>query len=368
MTSWKREANVWRKFSVTDDSNNGSGLTTPSTTPDKIDQKGGKDQYSDVPDQSKGLIGVSRLQQVSRRDVNHQILATESISPGKDPSSEPASESFDEAVTATSTSTGGGSTSNRNDNSAETEPVANDTSTLQLSLIEPLPEKISTINTIFFPELVPAKMLPAGSAVYTSSGDLAKDGILAIIHAATGSLFGRWKTVEGKKSWDERFEPSVKSVKSSILNSLRLASNFNHKVMAIPFIGGSIFLRRIGVKPEVLASEIVKTALEHRFNVHVRFVAFSKEDEAIFQRCLDAWKTETHYEVPEIEASVVLGDITKFTVHQGDVIVNCSNMEVTFGAGLSGAVADAVGNFSSIDKEAHELIASYHEKAIANSI
>lgn len=70
-------------------------------------------------------------------------------------------------------------------------------------------ENISSKGTTYSKEvadLLETPMLPRGSAIMTSSGQLAYSGITAIIHAATGSM---------TKSGGE-FEPTLESVNTSI--------------------------------------------------------------------------------------------------------------------------------------------------------
>ena len=317
MTSWKREANVWRKVSLdgstksidsSRSNNTGTGTTLATESVDM--------DVDDIPDQSKGLLGMSRLQHISGDDINIQI---------------------DSIV-----------------DKIDSSPLIPCDSTSQSQSLKV--DKFATKNTIYFHELYHSRMLPSGSAVYTSSGALVNDGITAIIHAATGSRLGRLIKDEstGRKLWDKRFEPSLQSVGMSIVNCMNLASQFGHKRIAIPFIGGSIFLKRIGSSSESLASEIVRTVLHNRNNLHVSFIAFSPTDKDIFNSCLNHMSdTDT------LGVSVVLGDITKFSTHGCDVIVNCSNMELSFGGGLSKAIAEAV-KCADVENEAHSLIDEYH--------
>ena len=77
-------------------------------------------------------------------------------------------------------------------------------------------------------------------------GDLAKQGVVAIVHAPTGAM----------SECGGIYEPTPESVAASIDNGflLLLANGFNR--MAVRFIGGNIFLERIGTTKETLAETI----------------------------------------------------------------------------------------------------------------
>jgi hypothetical protein len=144
--------------------------------------------------------------------------------------------------------------------------------------------KLSAVGTVYSSELADLQMVPAGSAVYTSSGDLSESGIHAIIHAASGSM-GRYEIL---------LEPTLESIRNCIINAITLATNFNHQTIAIPFIGGKIFLHRIErvekvIHPDspvttakTLAEIIIRTALESRNQLNLRFIAFDATDKWIF--------------------------------------------------------------------------------------
>lgn len=192
-----------------------------------------------------------------------------------------------------------------------------------------------------------AWMLPRGSALMTSSGALERRGVKNIIHAASGSMF-----YEGRI-----FDPTLESVAGAIRNSLILAKNAGHEKIAIPFVGGRIFLERIGVTPGQLAEKIIDAAMTSRDGVKVRFVAYESYDYNIFKGILD----KKYSEVSADEASVVSGGITDYSLHGASAIVNAANMEVVFGKGLSGAIARETGMRREIDMEARDTIMSFYE-------
>ncbi|MEN9723240.1 MAG: hypothetical protein RJB38_1226, partial [Pseudomonadota bacterium] len=125
--------------------------------------------------------------------------------------------------------------------------------------------KILSAGTEFDAEVKAAGMLPRGSALVTSSGRLSQQGIQHIIHAATGSM-----TRSGPG-----FDPTVKSVSDSVRNSLELAKIYGDQRVAIPFIGGKIFVERIGISTQELANKIVETAISSRGNLELRFVTLA---------------------------------------------------------------------------------------------
>jgi O-acetyl-ADP-ribose deacetylase (regulator of RNase III) len=105
--------------------------------------------------------------------------------------------------------------------------------------------------------------LPRGAALITGSGDLAKlDGdknknIKKIIHAASGSHN------------PPAYHPTKESIIRSVQNSIILAGREKIQSLAIPLIGGDIFLNLIkktspDITQEQLAEVIVKAAINQR--------------------------------------------------------------------------------------------------------
>ena len=140
------------------------------------------------------------------------------------------------------------------------------------------------------------------------------------------------------------------------MNSLALARDYGHKRVAIPFIGGQIFLRDIGVTAEELAASIVKTAIEHKGHLELRFVTFSAEDTKIFQAAVAKFNLDPNL------VSVAQGSITDFKVHGASAIVNAANMQVQFGGGLSGAIASATRDSHKIEDEAAAAIEKFYSE------
>lgn len=192
------------------------------------------------------------------------------------------------------------------------------------------------------------RMMPRGSAVLTSSGKLAETGITQIIHAASGS--------SGSDHPDVR--PALQGVEFSVKNSLTLAQKFGHKRVAVPFIGGAIFAKRIGVPPNEIAELIVRTALTSRNNLEVVFMTFGDDATMLFTDLVAKVKGEGIGADRKVD--VINGDITKFSVHGASAIVNAANTEIRFGAGVSGAIARATGQDLEIDLEAEAIVKHYN--------
>lgn len=175
-------------------------------------------------------------------------------------------------------------------------------------------------------------------------------GIKGIIHAAIGSI-GR----DGKG-----LTPTLSSVSNCVRNSITLAKRNLHSKIAIPFIGGMIFLQRTGLDPDVLARAVIRTALENKGrNLEVKLVTFGDEHTNLFQIILAELVTQPQYSEHASTIAVCPGDITKFETHGCDVIVNAANIEGRFFGGVSGAIALASQSAASIDKEAAKIVMAY---------
>lgn len=188
-------------------------------------------------------------------------------------------------------------------------------------------------------------MVPRGSSVITTSGDLAGEGIVAIMHAATGSMipFG--------SGFDE---PTLDSVQQSIENGFRLLVANGYRKMAAPFVGGNTFIGRIGCAREELVDRIVLSCLT---KYQAQAVIVVHDDAAVMKLFSDSVMAQ----FPEVDADKVLVEagITSFQDHGCDVIMNAANMEVEFGGGLSGTIGDATGQRDQIDKEALAAIQAF---------
>ncbi|MBF0367072.1 MAG: macro domain-containing protein, partial [Oligoflexia bacterium] len=138
--------------------------------------------------------------------------------------------------------------------------------------------------TQWTPPIKAAGMFPRGSAVYTSSGNLKDKNISGIIHAASGSH----SMVEGA-------HPTLSSIAESVQNSLKLAKLHKHKKVAIPLIGGGIFLNYIfeatNLSPAQKQKQLVQTLVravitenaKEENPIPVVFVAYEPEVAQLFQ-------------------------------------------------------------------------------------
>ena len=203
---------------------------------------------------------------------------------------------------------------------------------------------ISIKGTVLTPAVRAAGILPRGSALLTSSGALKKQGIVAIIHAASGAM--------GHSGGD--FEPTLESIELSAKNSVLLAQSHGFNRIAMPLIGGGIFASRIGVSTEQLTEAILKAASADNNGVTVVMVLFSPDQQAVASGLVN-------YLGLQVQIEVKGGSITDFQVHGAPVIVNAANMEVTFGGGLSGAIGRATGDMDAINAEAHAEIAKFYQ-------
>lgn len=181
-------------------------------------------------------------------------------------------------------------------------------------------------------------MLPKGSALITSSGKLAGDGIKAIINAATGSM-----TKSGVI-----YDPTVDSTTESIYNSFKLLEANSYNKIAVPYICGGIFKGRMGVTDEQLSQLIIDTCFIS--NPDASKFVLVMIDHHIYKICETILKK--NYPTVDINSILKLGSVTDFSLHQCDTIMNASNMEVQFGGGLAGAIGRATGEQKKIDAQA----------------
>ncbi len=185
---------------------------------------------------------------------------------------------------------------------------------------------------------------PLGSAVMTSSGYLEFTGIKAIIHTASGAM-----TRSGVG-----YEPSVQSVRDSLINAAALAREAGHKRVALPAIAGSIFRGRMnngaGIGLDVLVDEIVDVLAKE--GAGMTFILTVRADNPQEGECFrkSVKKLAPAYQSRFEIADEVLWSIVKFYTHRATAIINSANMEVLFGGGVSGIVAAAADGIIPGDK------------------
>lgn len=208
-------------------------------------------------------------------------------------------------------------------------------------------------------------LAPRGSASLTSSGKLAENGIVAILHAATGSM----------GHFDETTEPTVESVKQSIDLSLQLAEKSGFKKIAVPLIGGGIFLDRLNLTREQLASQIVDAVYKSKAQkIKVVFVAYKDDENDVMSAAhrdygnfvfrIYKWLLNLANFKPDFyqRTAVVQGSIVDYNVHKASAIVNAANMELQFGGGLSGVIGNATQDSHHINSINADLITKYYDE------
>ena len=182
---------------------------------------------------------------------------------------------------------------------------------------------------------------PLGSAVITQAGNMESQGIKAIVHAASGSMA---RSGVGN-------DPTLTSIVDSVKNSIQLAIDNNLKSVAVPLVGGGIFLQRSGATTEDLMKNLLIEAKKYENKIKVVFVMY---DAKSFNNLKDVSQAANVAESANFK--LVQGSITEFAVHGCEAIINAANTELKFGGGLSGAIGSASGQAQEIDSEAEETL------------
>jgi O-acetyl-ADP-ribose deacetylase (regulator of RNase III) len=205
-------------------------------------------------------------------------------------------------------------------------------------------------------------MLPIGSAALTSSGAMSDSGIKGIIHAASGSM----------TMHSGIYNPSITGVVKAIKNSLRIAKRKGFDSVAIPFIGGGIFLNSIGISKNELAHTIISTALKNIGGLKLSFVAYTQNDFEVFEDEYEkalAQQSKLSKFADKIlfrktlakRTNVLRGSITNFDLHKRELIINAANTELIFGGGLSGFIGKMSQESGRIDHECQLMIDAVKE-------
>jgi O-acetyl-ADP-ribose deacetylase (regulator of RNase III) len=208
-------------------------------------------------------------------------------------------------------------------------------------------------------------LAPRGSAALTTSGKLADSGIKYIIHAASGAM---------SPSGDST-SPSIEGVQNSLINALRIADQEGIQRLAVPLIGGGIFLDSLGISKERLAYIVIDTVRSQNAKTQVVFVAYSEDDTAAMQSALEQLSQDQKENMNWLvrlwnylkskftdssdffaRSGLVRGSITDFNLHKAEAIVNAANMELTFGGGLSGVIGKASQDQEQINETGQRLI------------
>jgi hypothetical protein len=148
-------------------------------------------------------------------------------------------------------------------------------------------------------------------------------------------------------------EPTLQSIKDSIENGFKLLIARGYSRMAVPFVGGKIFISRIGVTAPVLAHTILDACLTN-YTAETVIVSNDPGDVKTFRDAVTP-------SFPHLDPNQVVLDcgILSFHQHKAPVIMNAANMEVHFGAGLSGIIGNATGQMTQIDNEALSAIQAF---------
>ena len=215
-------------------------------------------------------------------------------------------------------------------------------------------------------------VLPCGSAVLTSSGDLEKQGIKAIIHACPSSI----------KENKDFFQSNIQGIIRSVQNSILLAERNNYKSTAFCLIGSN-FLDNI-IPPNQatrkerrvkLAEIIIRAAIEQKKSLErIVFVDFGN---SAFQRALLLVIKEKGFTYGEegkviavVESYGIGGGkekkgITDYSLHECEVIINSLNTEGEFvnSRSLSGFIASQTGSGKNqIQKEIKKCIFQFNKR------
>lgn len=252
---------------------------------------------------------------------------------------------------------------------------------------------ISSTRTEYKKEAIQKNLLPAGSAILTSSGDLEKTGIKAIIHLATLSIEQKSKDEilkeKLKKTAAENFSDPTKAEAwrkdfflqgkkvviqnfiYSIQNAIILAERRGHRSIAFPLVDNE-FLDLI-LPPEQsskserkhkLARIIIIAALSQSKNLErIIFVGLGREFVVEITRVT---KNKHYQKINELSGMYLTSGkgIADYSEHKCEVIVNTTfNVEGKFvgSRGLSGFITNRTGSGKNqIQKEIKECISEFN--------
>lgn len=219
--------------------------------------------------------------------------------------------------------------------------------------------------------VIKAKMLPRGSAIITSSGDLEKQQIKAIIHAVPGAMARK----------DVEFEPNLKGLVCSIQNSIILAEKNNYESIAFP-LADSKFIDLVlpsnqGSRRERklrLAEIIIKAVINQRKKL--KKIVFVEFGDNVFTEAGAKIAFEEDYNKKlgqGMEVKIVFQKskgITDYDLHECELIVNTTfNMEGKFNGskGISGLIAIKTGSGKNkIQNEIREHLAEFNTRLRSN--
>jgi len=202
----------------------------------------------------------------------------------------------------------------------------------------------------------------AGSALLTDTLDgsgsgssmLNSKGITHIIHAINQPF----------SAFNNNKEFFIDYVVRSVQNSIILADKNNFEKLAIPLVGGGIYLG--SCDPQELAESIIRGSINQLEKCQslkeIIFIDWKSNsvkylEKAILEKFAKEIKDKWLGKVSVIAGG---GDIRDKNLHGASVIVNAANTQVKFGSGISGAIAEQVGNKAKIETKARELIDKFN--------
>ncbi|CFW93095.1 protein of unknown function [endosymbiont DhMRE of Dentiscutata heterogama] len=217
--------------------------------------------------------------------------------------------------------------------------------------------------------------LPAGCALMTDTLDgsgngssiLNSKGITHIIHAGPKE--------RSKFPSDEEF---IECVVKSVQNCIILAERNNSEKLAVPFVGGDIFLGKCD--PEKLAEGIIRgvanqlaecqkleevTLIDYSGNTRHLFLEKVQQVKGDLFGFTNFFDKDKHFAAalkgkPTKGLQVKVGDIRNKSLHSCSAIVNAANTYYGMGSGLAGAIKAQTGNAEKIDAKAKELINEFN--------
>ena len=201
-----------------------------------------------------------------------------------------------------------------------------------------------------------------------SSSVLNDKGITHIIHAVNQP----YSAFNNNEQW------FIDYVVKSVQNSIILADRYKFEKLAIPFVGGGVYLG--SCDPQKLAEGIIIGAvnqLEKCQNLkRISFIDWENDSNSYLGHAFESqlnWKNLISKAVardnnafgvlksnPEKLVGYNKGDIRDKNIHGASVIVNAANTQVKFGGGISGAIAEQVGDKTKIEQKAQELIGKFN--------
>ncbi|CAG8720951.1 14871_t:CDS:1, partial [Cetraspora pellucida] len=224
--------------------------------------------------------------------------------------------------------------------------------------------------------------LPAGCALMTDTLDgsgngssiLNSKGITHIIHAGPKE--------RSKFPSDEEF---VECVVKSVQNCIILAERNDFEKLAVPLVGGEIFLGKADIEKlvEGIIRGVANQLAECQKLKDIVLIDFDKKPPYLFLKKVQQLEKELFSTTIQLSADrfigilknnnktnswigqqktikVKVGDIRDKNLHKCSAIVNAANTYYGMGSGLAGAIKAQTGDGEKIDAKAKELINEFN--------